>query len=489
MSSVAARDERVTDILRRRAGQPGRSPVEAAVDRVWRFFCSVRAAIYEIVFLSLLVLIGTLKGSIIPAQIPRFVPALEPLVVRWYAFDVFRSGIFSFTLALLTVAIVVCTVNRLPGIWAAIAHPTVATTRRFFQTAEPAARFGVDAPLQAAVDALVRALQARRYRVVREDRDGEVHVYADKNRFGILGTFPFHLGLILVLVGGIVGAQLGFRETMFSIPEGSVRDVGYGTGLRVELTGFIDTYDELGAVTEYRSDVILYEGDREVRRQSIEVNKPLTYNNITFYQTSYGQAAAMRITDAAGRVVFEDPIEFTYLSRSNKDAPAAKLDLPAQGIALELVYPNLLLDAKPEIGDIKLQPGQLYAQARDWRTNERIGEGAVLGQGDTATLAGYGVQFVRETRFTLLQVASNPGIPILFAASAMGVLGLAVTFGFPHRRVRAIVSERDAATEMLIAPMARRDWAGKRDFIATVAALEPRFGAAEPYGRMLDERT
>ena len=489
MSSTLAREERVTDILRRRAGQPGRSPLEAAVDRVWRFFCSVRAAIYEIVFLALLVLIGTLKGSIIPAQIPVYIPALEPLVVRWYAFDVFQSTIFSLTLVLLAVAIVVCTINRVPGIWNSIAHPTVETTRQFFQVAEPAAVFRPDAAVQDSADDLVRVLKSRRYRVVSEERDGRIHVYADKNRFGKLGTFPFHLGLILVLIGGIVGAQLGFREMAFTIPEGSVRDVGNGTDLRVELAGFIDVYDELGAVTEYRSDLVLYDGDREVRRQSIVVNRPLTYNNVTFYQASYGQAAMFRITDASGRVVFEDGVEFTYRSRSNPDAPAAKLDLPPQGVSLELVFPNVNLDAEPEIGGIKLLPGEVYAQARDLRTNEKLGDGAVIGQGDAATLAGLGVQFVREQRFTLLQVASNPGIPILFAAALMGVLGLAVTFGWPHRRVRALVSETGSGTEILTAPLARRDWAGKRDFVSTVAALEPILGPAEPYGRMLHDRS
>jgi cytochrome c biogenesis protein len=489
MSSLAAREERVTDILQRRARRPGRSPVEAVVDRVWRFFCSVRAAIYEIIFLAVLVLIGTLKGSIIPAQIPRYVPVLEPLVVRWYAFDVYQSLVFTLTLVLLAVAIVVCTINRVPGIWASIVHPTVMTTRQFFQAAEPAALFRAEASAAAAADRLVEVLKARRYRVLSEERDGTIHVYADKNRFGKLGTFPFHLGLILVLIGGIVGAQLGFREMMFTIPEGSVRDVGYGTGLRVELAGFIDVYDELGAVTEYRSDLILYDGEREVRRQSIEVNQPLTYNNVTFYQASYGQAATFRITDEAGAVLFEDGVEFTFQSRSNPDAPAAMLDLPPRGIRYELIFPNVKLDAKPEIGDIKLRPGEVYVQARDLRSNEKIGEGTVIAQGDVATLAGLGVQFVREQRFTLLQVASNPGIPILFAAAFMGVLGLVMTFGWPHRRVRALVSDTASGAEILIAPMARRDWAGKRDFVTTVVALEPQLGAADPYGGMLDERS
>lgn len=486
--SAVVRDERITDMLDRRARQPGRSPIEVVVDRIWRFLCSVRAAVYEIVFLALLVLIGTLKGSIIPAQIPRFVPALDPFVARWYAFDVFRSPIFSGTLALLAVAIVVCTANRVPGIWASIAHPTIATTRQFFESAIPAARFTIPDGGSVAAQQLSSLLRQRRYRVLQEQHEGAIHLYADKNRFGKLGTFPFHLGLILVLVGGIVGAQLGFREQMFTVPEGAVRDVGHGTGLRVQLDSFTDTYNELGAVTEYRSDLVLYDGDREVRRQSIRVNQPLTYGTVTFYQTSYGQAAQMRVTDSAGNLVYDDAVEFTFLSRTNKDAPAAKLDLPSVGRSLELIFPNLKLNDTPEIGTTRIAPGQVFVQVRDLPTNTLMAEGAAITQGDSAVIGDLTVQFVREQRFTLLQVASNPGIPILFAASLFGVLGLMMTFFLPHRRLRILIRDTDGSSEVLMAPMARRDWAGQRDFVASISALESRWGSAEPYGRMLREQ-
>ena len=462
----------------------GRSFVTAAVDRVWRFFCSVRAAMYEIVFLAVLVLIGTLKGSVIPAQIPRFVPALEPLVARWYGFDVFHSLIWSVTLGLLAVAIVVCTINRVPGIWRAIARPTVTTTRQFFQAAEPAVILhSTDAPAPVAAE-VTRRLRARRYRVLSERHGEQIHVYADKHRWSKLGTFPFHLALILVLVGGIVGAEFGFRELAFTVAEGSTRDVGRGTGLRLELKRFVDTYTQFGAPIEYRSDVVLYDGRREVRRGSITVNRPLIYDGVAFYQASYGQAAAIQITDGVGNVVFEETVPFDYVSTTNPDAPAAIAALPAQGVRWELIFPNLKLDAKPEIGSIKLRSGELYAQARDLRSNRVLGEGAVIGQGDSARLAGLDVRFVRERRFTLLQVANNPGIPLLFAAAVLLVIGLAVTFYFPHRRLRALVSAADDGTEVLLAPLARRDWGGKRDFVRTVELIEQRFGPAQPHGSL-----
>lgn len=486
MSAAVEREARVADALRRRTERPAPGRGIVVVERVWRFFCSVRAAAYEIAFLALLVLIGTLKGSIIPAQIPRFVPALEPLVVRWYAFDVFRSLVFSATLALLAVAIVVCTINRVPGIWAAIAAPTVRTPRRFFQTAEPAALLRSDEPPAVVAADLQSLLRARRYRVVAESRDGAVHVYADKHRFGRLATFPFHLALILVLVGGIVGSEFGFREMLFPVPEGTVRDVGYGTGLRLELAQFVDTYDELGAPTEFRSDVVLYDGERPVRSQTVSVNHPMTYGSVTFYQSGFGPAAALRVADEDGATVYDDTVEFTFQSRSNAAAPAAVLDLPAQGAKLEIIFPSVKRDGAPEVGEVDVRAGEVYVQARDWRTNEARGEAAVIAQGRAAALGNLSVEFVRESRFAVFQVASNPGIPILFAASVLLVVALVVTFAFPHRRVRALVTGADGGAEVLIAPLARWDWGGQRSFIGTLADLERRFGAAVPYGRRSD---
>lgn len=476
----------MTDLVVDRTRRLRRPLRVAVVDRVWRFFCSVRAAMYEIGFLALLVLIGTLKGSVIPAQIPRYVPALEPLVRQWYAFDVFHSLVFSLTLGLIAVAIVVCTANRVPGIWRSIARPTVLATRHFFLVADLAVALRGSGTSAAVTTDLETALRGRRYRVLTERWGGETHVYADKHRFGKLGTFPFHLALILILVGGIVGSEFGFREQVFTVAEGSIRDVERGTGLRLGLERFVDTYSQIGAPTEYRSDVVLYDGEREVRRGSLTVNHPLTYRGVTFYQASFGQAASLQVTDSAGRILFEDNVPFDLVSATNGDAPAAIVALPVKGIRLELVFPNLKLDAKPEVNGIKLRSGELYAQARDLRTNQKVGDGAVIAQGDVAPVAGLGVGFVRERRFSLLQVAYNPGIPILFGAAFLLVFGLAVTFAFPHRRVRALVGEADGGAEVLLAPLARRDWGGKRDFMRTVAALEDRFGPATAYGRSAD---
>src|SRR5215211_7641121 len=153
------------------------------VDRVWRFFCSVRAAVVEIAILALLVLVGTLRGSSVPRTIADAVPVTTSLMDAWYAWDVFRSLPFAGMLTLLAVAIAVCTINRAPGIWQAIAHPTVTTTHGFLRNAEASALYESSVGRDEFVQQIRQVLGERHYRVLATEQNGEIHLYADRWRF------------------------------------------------------------------------------------------------------------------------------------------------------------------------------------------------------------------------------------------------------------------------------------------------------------------
>lgn len=455
------------------------NPLETLVDRVWRFFCSVRAAVVEIAILAVLVLIGTLRGSSVPQWIADRLPFTQGIVDRWYSWDVFHSIPFMLMLAILTIAITVCTINRAPGIWRTISSPTITTTRGFIRNAEVSASATVSEPVDSAVDEYASALKKKRYRVLSEQHGDATHVYADKNRLAKLATFPFHLALILILIGGIVGARYGFKENSFIIPEGSVREVGHGTGLSVKLDQFSDSWREDGTPASYRSDLILYKNGEEVKRQSITVNNPMSYGTTTFYQTSYGQAVQMRVTDADGNVLYDDSVELgIYRSSANPDAPAGIIKLPQAGVQLNIIAPDEDRANAPMLDNLNLKSGQMYVQMAETGPNASSElPDMVVEQGQPQELNGITVEFVRESRFTLLQVASNPGIPIFWTAAFLLVGGLAITFYFPHRRIRAIFDQNGpgGATQIAMAPLAKRDWSGQRDFRNAVADLSKRF--------------
>jgi cytochrome c biogenesis protein len=464
-----------------RAAQPRALP-EVVVDRVWRFFCSVRAAVVEIAILAVLVLAGTLRGSSVPRSIANIFPFTAPVVDRWYAWDVFRSLPFAGILTILAVAIAVCTINRAPGIWQAIAHPSVSTTHGFLRNADMSAVFAAPISPHAFASQLETALRSRRYRVLSEERNGEIHLYADRWRFSRLATFPFHLALIMILAGGIVGATWGFRDNEFYIPEGSVRELGHGTGLDVRLDDFSEVYREDGTALAYRSDITVMRDGQPIQSGSMTVNNPLTVGDIVFYQSGFGQAVALKIEDSAGQVLFDDALPLgPFQSRLNPDAPAARMDLLPAGVALSVVAPDENPANAPELDTLQLRPGEMFFMIRPLGGDSPITVpvGATVSQGDSIELGDLSLTFVRERRFSVLQVASNPGIPLIIAASVLLVGGLAVTFYFPHRRVRGIVSTTTSGSSARLAPIARRDWSAKRVFerLATEVGRQIGIGA------------
>lgn len=440
---------------------------EMVVDRIWRFFCSVRAAVVEIAMLALLVLAGTLRGSSVPRTIADIAPVTTPVIDAWYAWDVFRSLPFAAMLTLLSVAIAICTINRAPGIWQAIAHPTVTTTHGFLRNAEASALYESPLARDEFVNQINDVLSQRHYRVLTTEQNDEIHIYADRWRFSRLATFPFHLALIMILFGGIVGAAWGFRENELIIPEGSVRELGHGTGIGVRLNDFSEVYRDDGSPAVYRSDVTLIRDGADIDNGSMTVNNPFTHGDIVFYQSGFGQAVQLRIVDDRGNVVLADSLPLgPFQSRLNPDAPAARMDLPQAGVALSVVAPDINPANQPELDTLNLRPGEMFFMIRPLGTDSPITQPipATVKQGDSVRLGDLTLTFERERRFSVFQVARNPGIPIFFVAAILLIGGSMVTFYFPHRRLRGIIAATPNGSSARLAPIARRDWSATRVF-------------------------
>ena len=464
----------MTDATLSQPRQARRGLPEMVVDRVWRFFCSVRAAVVEIAILALLVLIGTLRGSSVPRAVADLFPVTTPLVDAWYAWDVFRSLPFAAMLTLLSVAIAICTINRAPGIWQAIAHPTVSTTHGFLRNAEASALYESPLGRDEFVHQISQVLGERHYRVLSTEQNGEIHLYADRWRFSRLATFPFHLALIMILFGGIVGAAWGFREDELIIPEGSVRELGHGTGIGVRLNDFSEVYRDDGSPAVYRSDVTLIRDGAEIDTGSMTVNNPFTHGDIVFYQSGFGQAVQLSIMDNRGNVVLADSLPLgPFQSRLNPDAPAARMDLPQAGVALSVVAPDINPTNQPELDTLNLKPGEMFFMIRPLGTDSPISQPipATVKQGESVQLGDLSLTFERERRFSVFQVARNPGIPIFFVAAILLIGGSMVTFYFPHRRLRGIIAATPHGSSARLAPIARRDWSATRVFDELVGRI------------------
>lgn len=477
---IGERPTRIAPASRARRSTTG--PFETAVTMIWRYFSSVRVAIWEIGFLALLTLIGTLSGSGVPETIASRVPVLRDLVDAWYGWDTFGSWLYTATLALIAVGIVIGgMLNRIPGMWKTIVQPTVLSTTSFLLGTAPHASLRVDGTRDDLAAELASALRGRRYRVLTARVGDEIHLYADRNRWGKLGTFPFHIALVMLVVGGIVVTQFGFRDVQFVVPEGETVPIGRGTDLSVRLNRFNEDYYQDGTAARYQSDVTLIRDGRDVRGGLVEPNQPLSDGGVTVYQSGFGYNVRLRVTDRAGTELFHGPVTLgEYAASNNPDAPAGVLPVPGTGITLSLIASDRDVANRPDLDTLHLRAEQLYVRAsRDDQPPGAILPTALVDPTTPAQLGDVTVAFERYGVYSVLQIAYYPGLWLFGVAAVIGIAGLIAIFYFPLRRVRAIVStEGDQGASAILAPLARRDWSGKRDFVNLIEVLRRHHGGA-----------
>jgi cytochrome c biogenesis protein len=323
-----------------------------------------------------------------------------------------------------------------------------------------------------ATERVRRALSRARYRVVVEEGDA-VAVFADKNRFSRFGTFLAHLSLVLILVGTVIGGLWGFHDDEFIIPEGATREVGRGTGLSVQLIEFTDEYDVQGPPKDFRSEIVIYKDGTEVKRGTVRVNSPMGYDGVRFFQGFFGQTAVMDVKDASGKVLFHDSVPLAWATRDGA-RPIGSFMLPEQNLAVYVIGPRSgESDALIAAGEMRVE---MYTQS-----GGTLATTETLTQGQTKELAGLDVTFVRESRFTGLQVAKDPGVNLIWIAAALMVLGLMMMFYLPSKRLWAVCRQRpDGATEVRIATTTERDFSQAKDFASLQERVRLALGLRDP---------
>lgn len=479
------------------------------VDAVWRVFTSVRIALWLIGLIALCTFIGTLVPQAANAglfdeiayqnwlvfQRQKFgdlVPVMDALGL----FAIFQSVYFRLLLALLTISIILGgIVNRVPKIWRTAMHaPPVRVGERLFAVHEHARQIDVG-PVgpTVALAALRDALNERRYRLLTEEEAGGHYIYADKNRFGIFGTFVSHTGLVLCLVGALIGNVLGWRDDVFTITDGSTREIGRGTGLAVRNELFVDEYDPVsGQPSDFYTDAVLLErrGDAwvDLRAHRIRVNDPLVEGSIVVHQAFFGPAAVLTIKDNQGMPIFSDGIALPY--RNPDGRPIGWADIPAGRFPIPL---SVFIVGRAPVGaggDPLIQPGQavieVYPAGR--ATPENLLFAEVLDVGTPVVMKAPNgrplleFHFERERQFTGLNLSYNPGLPLIWFSCLLMLVGWSSVFYWPHRRLRALVRpDERGATRVAVVFISRLDLGARQEqerLLAAVAARLERAPAA-----------
>ena len=289
------------------------------LDRLWRFFISMRTGLVLILGLGLLSLIGTLLVqapaglAADPAAYTAWVASIHskyggwtPVFDRLGFFAIFTSIWFKAIMVLLTTSVLACSVNRAPRLWKLAFHPRTRMGATFFTHAALRAGVVVPAEPDETMDYVREVLQSHRFRTIADPDDNGLNLYADRFRWGPFGSVVTHLSFVIILVGFFLSATTGFKNTQLIVPVGSTVQVGNGTGLSVKAMSFNDAYYPDGSPSDYASDLILYKNGAQVDRQTIRVNHPMSRDGVSFFQSFFGEAAAIKVTDTAGKTLYND---------------------------------------------------------------------------------------------------------------------------------------------------------------------------------------
>ncbi|MFC2032721.1 cytochrome c biogenesis protein ResB [Chloroflexota bacterium] len=422
--------------------QQGSSTSKSVVDWLWHLFSSVHLAVILILVITGLSLVGALLIQV-PLEMARD-PQLysywvdiaarsklgvwAPFMSTLRMFDVFRSPWFLIAGTLLMLNIFICSVNRWRGISLSLRGGVVKHKASFYATGNTCVELStIPAPVAEAAETSEKTLRARGYRIRTESDGSNIYIAADKNRYCRLGTYFSHFSLILFVLAFITGSYFGFRESSFTVPVGTNREVGYNTGLSLQLTSFIDEYYDNGMPKDYRSHVVLYENGQAVKQALIRVNHPLVYKGVRFYQSYFGPAVKMQVRDENGQVIFNDnvPLERS-LDIQGYQHYQGFFNLPEAGLSIRLISSAANAD------DPMIPAGQLAVDVR--QGNDQI----VLRLVELVTPRVVGdleFTFLEESKYSGFQVSRDPTNMLIWIASTLFIIGICTVLYFPYRQV------------------------------------------------------
>lgn len=444
-----------------------------------RLFTSVDFAVIQIIVLSLLGVVGmTIRqlptfafrspgdyqaamAEIHRRYDPVFGAGIVGAMERLQLFQVFTSTWFTVGLIVLVISIVVCTLDRTPRLWRQSKEIRVVQPDAFYDPELPdrAAMTGVDG---AAVRA---ALRSQRFVVREAEVDGVRYLYGDRNRWTKLATLLSHMGLILFLVAGLVTSQLG-QERGLVLAEGETQTVQQiGTpnllivkNFRFEAPGLLET----GQASDFTTDLGVYQNGVEIARKTIRVNDPLAVAGYTLHENGFGPAPVLVVSDLAGKPLWDGPVVMTDQAAG---FPYGTFAVPGRDLGLEL----LLQRQANGVGVLLVLPYRVVGRASDGSPEIERYDPIALAAGEAAVPPGqdFSVGLKRFSNFVILIAKNDPGQGFVWTAFVLLIIGLAITFYLPRRRI-----------------WARLDPAGE---LRLVARSDRYVDVEREFGRLLDD--
>jgi cytochrome c biogenesis protein len=380
---------------------------------------------------------------------------MSELLIRLEITDLYHSWWFIALLFLFSLNILICTFTRLSPKLRRALKPNLQFKSQTLAAAKIHDSVQKSWDLEKTQAELKKVLGSRHYRIKEEKKDSgsEIHLLARKKIMGIFGSDIVHLGLLIILIGGIISGFSGFRADI-SISEGEIVPV-LGADFQLQLDKFETLYYPNGSVKDWKSTLTVIE-DRSPRlTKTIEVNHPLTYKGYVFYQSTYGWDWANPMLEIlATKTADPSSTKRAFLRLGEKET------WEEENLAFTVLQfvPDFIIDGS-QVGTRSLQPNNPAAAIEVYKDEKKISEGWIFAkfpdfsQMHSEEEPEYKFEFkeFQASQYSGIQMAKDPGVNYIWVGCTLLMIGLFLAFYWPTRDIRFILKESEGRTEIISA--------------------------------------
>jgi len=298
------------ETLKKHAREISKSKDTPFLNRILNFLSSVRFGVVLLCILVLLSLIGMLiiqqNVNGFDAYFASLTPAEKLVFGNLGLFDIYHSWYFNFLLLVLSLNIVLASIDHFPSAWTYISRPKLDASRRWLSGQKQNAIVELQGENKNNIEEKIRAIfEEQGLRTVVSENKGKLFVFGESGRWNRLGAYIVHVALLTLFLGHFVALRTGFDADVRMMPGQSTNEIEmiqfnldkqerYSVGLPFTITctdiqqRLIDPKGSIGIqnTLDWRTQIKIEDPEYGETVADVSLNKPFSYRGYRFFQAS-----------------------------------------------------------------------------------------------------------------------------------------------------------------------------------------------------------
>jgi cytochrome c biogenesis protein len=288
--------------------QVSAAPSIPILNRFLDYISSVR---FGIILLCILVVLSMIGMLIMQQEVEKFdvyyaslMPAEKVVMGKLGIFDIYHSWYYNFLLLILSLNIVLASIDRFPSAWSYIVNPKLHGTRGWLLNRKNHFAMKADAGNETSIAEAVSGVFARQgFRTIVSEWNGATFVFGQRGKWNRIGAYIVHAALLVLFMGYFVALQTGFNADVRMIPGQKTNqiqmirfDLDQRQRYNVTVPFTLDCTDiqqklinpeggiDVTNTLDWRTEVKIDDPQYGAHTYEISLNKPLDYRGYRFFQ-------------------------------------------------------------------------------------------------------------------------------------------------------------------------------------------------------------